>query len=86
MEKLHNEKLHISYSFPDIIMHIKSRRMRWVGHVARMAEGMKVYRVLVVKSQKKNLLENQEVDGIRLDLREIGWGGGGCAVNPVDSG
>jgi hypothetical protein len=74
MEKLHNEKLHISYSFPDIIRQIKSRRMRWVGHVTRMEDGMKVYRVLVVKSQEKNHLENQEVDGIRLDLREIGWG------------
>jgi hypothetical protein len=34
--KLHNEELHILYSFPNIIMQIKSRRMRWVGHVARM--------------------------------------------------
>jgi hypothetical protein len=38
MEKLHNEELHILYSSPDIIRQIKSRRMRWAGHVARMGE------------------------------------------------
>jgi len=36
--KLHNEELHILYSSPDIIRQIKSRRMRWAGHVARMGE------------------------------------------------
>jgi hypothetical protein len=36
--KLHNDELHILYSFPNIISHIKSRRMRWVGHVAHMGE------------------------------------------------
>jgi hypothetical protein len=38
MEKLHNEELHILYSSPDIIRQIKSRRIRWAGHVARMGE------------------------------------------------
>jgi hypothetical protein len=44
--KLQNGELHILYSSPDIIRQIKSRRMRWAGHVARMGEGRKVYRVL----------------------------------------
>jgi hypothetical protein len=47
--KLHNGELHNLYSSPDIIRHIKSRRMRWVGHVARVGEKRKVYRALVGK-------------------------------------
>jgi hypothetical protein len=45
--KLHNDELHSLYSSPDIVREIKSRRMRWAGHVARMGEGRGVYRVLV---------------------------------------
>jgi hypothetical protein len=44
-----NGELHNLYSSPDIIRQIKSRRMRWAGHVARMGEGRNVYRVLVGK-------------------------------------
>jgi hypothetical protein len=44
------------YSSPDIIRQIKSRRMRWAGHVARMGEGRKEYRVLVGKPEGKRLL------------------------------
>jgi hypothetical protein len=47
--KLQNGELPNLYSLPDIIWQIKSRRMRWVGHVAHMGEGRKVYRVLVGK-------------------------------------
>jgi hypothetical protein len=47
--KLHNEKLHNLYSSPSIIGIIKSRRMRWVGHMARMGEKRNVYRLLVGK-------------------------------------
>jgi hypothetical protein len=47
--KLHSGELHNLYSSPDIIRRIKSRRMRWAGHVARMGEGGNVYRVLVGK-------------------------------------
>jgi hypothetical protein len=43
--KLHNEELHNLYSSPDIIRQVKSRQMRWVGHVARMGEERKVYKV-----------------------------------------
>jgi hypothetical protein len=48
--KLHSEKVHILYSSPDIIRQVKSRRMRWAGHVARMEEEIKVYKVLVRKN------------------------------------
>jgi hypothetical protein len=51
--KLPNEELHNLYSSPDIIRQIKSRRMRWSGHVARMGEGRNVYRVLVGKARRK---------------------------------
>jgi hypothetical protein len=47
--KLHSEELHNLYSSPDIIRQVKSRRMRWAGHVARMGEERKVYKVLVGK-------------------------------------
>jgi hypothetical protein len=49
MEKLHNEELDILYSSPNIIRQIKSRRMTLAGHVARMGEEMKLYKVLVRK-------------------------------------
>jgi hypothetical protein len=45
--KLHNEELNNLYSSPDIIRQVKSRRMRWTGHIVRMAEERKVYKVLV---------------------------------------
>jgi hypothetical protein len=45
--KLHNDKLHSLYSSPNIVRVIKSRKMRWTGHVARMGEGRGVYRVMI---------------------------------------
>jgi hypothetical protein len=42
--KLHNDELHSLYSSPNIVRLIKSRRMTWAGHVARMGEGRGVYR------------------------------------------
>jgi hypothetical protein len=76
--KLHSGELHNLYSSPDIIRQIKSRRMMWAGHVARMGEGRNVYRVLVGKPKGKRPLERPRhrwEDGIKMDLREIGWGG-----------
>jgi hypothetical protein len=75
--KLHNGELHNLYSSPEIIRQIKSRRMRWVGHVARMGERRNVYRVLVGKPEGKSALERPRrrwENGIKIDLREIGWG------------
>jgi hypothetical protein len=61
--KLHNGELHNLYSSPDIIRQIKSRRMRWAGHMACMGEGRNVYRVLVKKPKGKDHLKDQGVDG-----------------------
>jgi hypothetical protein len=75
--KLHNGELHNLYSSQDIIRQIKSRRMRWAGHVARMGEGRNAYRVLVGKPEGKRRLERPRrswEDGIKMDLRKIGWG------------
>jgi hypothetical protein len=54
--KLHNEELHNLYSSPNIIRIIKSRRMRWAGHVARMGEPRNAYRILVGKPEEKRPL------------------------------
>jgi hypothetical protein len=61
--KLHSRELHNLYSSPDIIRQIKSRRMRWAGHVACMGEGRNVYRVLTESPKVKDHLEDQGVDG-----------------------
>jgi hypothetical protein len=54
--KLHNEELHNLYSSTSIIRIIKSRRVRWAGHVARMGEKRNVYRLLVGKPEGKRPL------------------------------
>jgi hypothetical protein len=84
--KLHSGELHNLYSSPDIINQIRSGRMRWAGHVARMGEGRNVYRVLVGKPEGKRPLgkpRRRWEDGIKMDLREIGWG---CGVDSPGSG
>jgi hypothetical protein len=71
--KLHNDELHSLYSSPNIVMVIKSRRMRWVGHVARIGEGGGVYRVLVGRHEGKRPLGRPRCrweDNIKMDLRE----------------
>jgi hypothetical protein len=73
--KLHSEELHNLCSSPDIIRQIKSRRMRWAGHVARMGDEREVYKVLVGKQEGKRPLGSPWGNGIRMDLREIGLGG-----------
>ena len=54
--KLHNAELHALYSSPNIIRNIKSRRLRWAGHVARMEQSRNAYRVLVGKHEGKRLI------------------------------
>jgi hypothetical protein len=73
-----SSELHNLYSSPDIIRQVKARQMRWVGHVARMGEERKVYKVLVGKPEGKRPLGRPRCrweDGIRMDLREIDLGG-----------
>jgi hypothetical protein len=53
---MHNDELHDLYSSPNVVRVIKSRRMRWAGHVARMGEETGVYRVLVGRSEGKRPL------------------------------
>jgi hypothetical protein len=70
--KLHNEEPHNLYSYPDIITQIKSRRMRCAGHVARMGEKRKVYKVLVRKPEGKRPLGRPRFrwdNWIRMDIR-----------------
>jgi len=74
---LHNEELNDLYSSPNIVRVIKSRRMRWAGHVARMGEERGAYRVLVGKRQGKRPLwrsRRRWVDNIRMDLQEVECG------------
>jgi hypothetical protein len=76
-KELHNEELRDMYSLPSIIKLIKYRRMRWVGHVARMGAKRNGYRLLVGKLEENGLLGRQRcrwVDNIRMDLGEVGWG------------
>jgi transposase len=76
--KLHNDELHSLYSSPNIVRVIKSRRMRWTGHVARMGEGRGVYTVLVGRPEGKRPLGRprcRQEDNVKIDLREIGIDG-----------
>ena len=68
--KLHNEELNDLWSSPNIVRVIKSRRMRWAGHVARMEEGRGVHKVLMGKPEGKRPLGAQDVDG-KIILRWI---------------
>jgi hypothetical protein len=75
--KLHNEELNDLYCSPNIVRVIKSRRMRWAGHVACVKERRGVYRVLVGKTEGKRPLGRPRTiweDNIRIDLWEVGWG------------
>jgi hypothetical protein len=73
--KLHNEELNDLYSLPNIVRVVKSRRMRWTGHVARMGEDRNVNRVLVGKPEGKRPLgrpRRRWEDNIKMDLQEVG--------------
>jgi len=75
--RLHNENFNDLYSSPNIVRVIKSRRMRWAGHVARMGEESGVYRILVGKPDGRRPLvrpRRRWVDNIKLDLQEVGCG------------
>jgi hypothetical protein len=73
-----NDELHDLYSSPNIVRVIKSRRMRWAAHVARMGEGRGAYRVLVGRPEGKRPLgrpRRRWEDNIKIDLGEIGIDG-----------
>jgi hypothetical protein len=75
---MHNDELHNLYSSPNIVTVIKSRRMRWAGHVVRMGDGRCVYKVLVGRPEGKRPLgrpRHRWEDNIMMDLREIGTDG-----------
>ena len=77
--KLHNEELNSLYCSPNIVWAIKSRRVRWAGHVARMEEGRGVLKVLVGKREGKRPLGRPRhiwEDNIKMDLQEVGRGCG----------
>jgi hypothetical protein len=75
--RLHNEELYAVYFSPNIIRVIKSRRLKWAGHVARMGERRGAYRVLVGKPEKRRTLGTHRrrwKDNNKMDFREVGWG------------
>jgi len=76
--KLHNEELNYLYSSPNIVWVIKSRRMRWAGHVAHMGERRGIYRILVGKPEGNRPLGRPRPrweDNIKMDLQEVGCRG-----------
>jgi len=76
--KLHNEVLNDLHSSPNIVRVIKSRKMRWAEHVARMGERRAVYRVFVGKPEGKRPLEKPRCrweDNIKMDLQKVVCGG-----------
>jgi len=77
LRRMHNEELNDLYSSPKIVWVIKSGRMRWAGHVARMGEERGAYRFLVEKLEGRRPLgrpRRKWVDNIRMDLQEVGCG------------
>ena len=75
--KLHNKELKDLYSLSSFVLVIKSRRMRWVAHVARMGEIRGVYRVLVGKPEGKRPLgkpRRRWEDNIKMHLQDVGCG------------
>ena len=77
--KLHNEELNDLYSLPNIVRVVKSRRMRWARHVARMGEDRVVQRMLVGKPEGKRSFgkpRRRWEDNIKMGLQEVGGGRG----------
>jgi hypothetical protein len=77
MQRFVCEELNNLYSSPNNVRVIKSRRMRWAGHVARMEEGRGVYRILVGRPEGRRPLGRPRLrweDNIRIDLQEVGCG------------
>jgi hypothetical protein len=76
--RLHNKELYALYASPNTIQVIKSKRLIWAGHVARMGERIGTYRVLMEKLKEEGLLEDPGIDGkIMLKCIFKKWDGGG---------
>jgi hypothetical protein len=76
--RLHNKELYAVYSSPNIIRVIKTRRLRWAGHMARMGERRGAYRIPAGRPERRRPLGRhwrRWEDNIKMDLREVGWGG-----------
>jgi hypothetical protein len=71
--KLHNDELHSLYSSPNVVRVIKSRKLKWAGHVVRMGEGRGVYRIFLGRPECRPCCRWE--DNIIMDLREIGIDG-----------
>jgi len=85
--KLYNEVLNDLNSTPNIVWVIKSRRMRWAGHLTLMGEGTTVYGVLLGKPEGKKPLGRPRCgweDNIKIDVQDVGCGG--CGLDPAGSG
>jgi hypothetical protein len=79
LRRLHNTEYYVQYFSPNIIRVIKSRRLRWEGHVARIGDRRGAYSVLVEKPEGRRQLERTRrrwEDDIKIDLRGVGWGHG----------
>ena len=77
--RLHNEELHSLYCSPNIVRVIKSRRLRWAGHVPRMEGGKSAFKILTLKPKGNRPLgrpRRRREDNIRMDLEEIGINAG----------
>jgi hypothetical protein len=78
VEKIYNDEIHNLYSLPNIVRVIKSRRIKWAGHLARMEKGRDVYRILVTRLEGKRLLGRPKLrreDNIKMGRREMGIDG-----------
>jgi hypothetical protein len=76
--RLHNEELHNLYASTSVGRVVRSRRVRWVGHVARIGKMRKAYNIFVGKPEEKRRFgkpRHRWEDNIRMDLRKIGWEG-----------
>jgi hypothetical protein len=84
---MHPHFVSVFYALPNIVRVVKSRRMRWEGHVARMGEGRAVHRFLVGKPEGKRPLgrpRRRWEDNIKMDLREVGGSCGDWMVLAQD--